>query len=107
MNAFVPLGSFMNKLYGILDADVNVVHNIQKYRLKDNNTLNRKFCTLEKSGPQLLKFLNKKNFTVNYTVVPYTGVSIIDFRFHFGLVRQMHPVTSLRKLGPCKCHLLS
>ena len=81
VNAFVPLGAFMDKHYGIIDADVNVVHNIQKYRLKDNNTLNRKFCTLEKSGPQLLKCLNKKNFKVNYTVVPYTGVSMIDFRF--------------------------
>ena len=81
VNAFVPLGEFMNKLYGIKDADVSVVHNIQKYRLKDNNTLNRKFCTLEKSGPQLLRFLNNKNFKVNYTVVPYTGVSMIDFRF--------------------------
>ena len=81
VNAFVPLGSFMDKLYGIIDVDVYVIHNIQKYRLKDNNTLNRKFCTLEKSGPQLLKCLNKKNFKVNYTVVPYTGVSMIDFRF--------------------------
>ena len=25
--------------------------------------------------------LSKKNFSVNYTVVPYTGVSMIDFRF--------------------------
>ena len=75
------MGAFIDKHYGIIDADVNVVHNIQKYRLKDNNTLNRKFCTLEKSGPQLLKCLNKKNFKVNYTVVPYTGVSMIDFRF--------------------------
>jgi len=81
VNAFIPLGAFMDKLYGIVDADVNVVHNIQKYRLKDNDTLNRKFCTLEKSGPQLLKCLSKKNFSVNYTVVPYTGVSMIDFRF--------------------------
>ena len=69
------------QVYGIVDADVNVVHNIQKYRLKSNDTLNRKFCTLEKSGPQLLKCLSKKNFSVNYTVVPYTGVSMIDFRF--------------------------
>ena len=81
VNAFIPLGSFMENNYGIIDADVNVVHNIQEYRLKDNNTLNRKFCTLEKSGPQLLKSINKKNFKVNYTVVPYTGVSMIDFRF--------------------------
>jgi len=51
--------------------------------MKDNFTLNRKFCTLEKSGPSLLSFLEKDNFIVNYTVVPYTGVSIIDFRFRF------------------------
>ena len=81
VNAFIPLGSFMENNFGIIDADVNVVHNIQEYRLKDNITLNRKFCTLEKSGPQLLKSINKKNFKVNYTVVPYTGVSMIDFRF--------------------------
>ena len=62
-------------------SDVNVVHNIQHYKLKNFNTLVRKFCTLEKSGPNLLKFLNKDNFNVNYTVIPYDGVSIIDFKF--------------------------
>ena len=62
-------------------SDVNVVHNIQNYKLKNFNTLVRKFCTLEKSGPNLLKFLNKDNFNVNYTVIPYDGVSIIDFKF--------------------------
>ncbi|SVC66763.1 uncharacterized protein METZ01_LOCUS319617, partial [marine metagenome] len=81
VNAFIPLCYFLDKLYGVLDADVNVVHNIQKYRLEENNTLNRKFCTLEKSGPNLLECVNNNNFTVNYTVVPYTGVSMIDFRF--------------------------
>ena len=82
VNAYVPLGSYINKMYGILDSDVNVIHNIQSYRVSDNYTLNRKFCTLEKSGPELLPFLGEKNFVVNYTVVPYTGVSMIDFRFH-------------------------
>jgi glyceraldehyde 3-phosphate dehydrogenase len=81
VNAFVPLGEYLNKIYGVKDADVNVVHNIQKYRIEKNYTLNRKFCTLERIGPQLLKFLNKNNFKVNYTVVPYTGISAIDFRF--------------------------
>ncbi len=81
VNAFVPLADYINKNYGVKDADVNVIHNIQEYRLAKNHTLNRKFCTLEKSGPRLLKFLNKNNFNVNYTVVPYTGVSSIDFRF--------------------------
>ena len=82
VNAFVPLCQFMQKKYGILDSDVNVIHNIQEYCLADHNTLNRKFCTLEKSGPELLPFLGDHNFLVNYTVVPYTGVSMIDFRFH-------------------------
>ena len=82
VNAYVPIGAYMQKKYGILDSDVNVIHNIQEYCLEDNNTLNRKFCTLEKSGPELLPFLGENNFVVNYTVVPYTGVSMIDFRFH-------------------------
>jgi len=83
VNAYVPISEYMNKKYCILDSDVNVIHNIQEYRIEDNNTLNRKFCTLEKSGPALLSFLTEDNFVVNYTVVPYTGVSMIDFRFHF------------------------
>jgi glyceraldehyde 3-phosphate dehydrogenase len=66
-----------------LDSDVNVVHNIQEYRLHENQTLNRKFCTLERSGPSLLPFLRNNNFIVNYTVVPHTGVSMFDFRFRF------------------------
>ena len=77
----MPLGEYINKNFGICDADVNVIHNIQQYRLRDNYTLTRKFCTLEKSGPKLLSFLNSRNFNVNYTVVPYSGVSTIDFRF--------------------------
>ena len=81
VNAYVPLANYLNSMFGILDSDVNVIHNIQEYRLDENYTLIRKFCTLEKSGPTLLDFLNTQNFKVNYTVVPYTGVSIIDFRF--------------------------
>lgn len=81
VNAYVPLAAYVHEKFGILDSDVAVIHNIQPYRLKDANTLNRKFCTLEKSGPNLLPFLGPDNFTVNYTVIPYTGVSMIDFRF--------------------------
>lgn len=81
VNAFVPFANFLHKRYRILDSDVNVIHNIQEYRLADNQTLNRKFCTLEKAGPRLLGFVGPQNFVVNYTVVPYTGVSMIDFRF--------------------------
>ena len=45
-----------------LESDVNVIHNIQEYRLQDNYTLIRKFCTLEKSAPLLLQSLNNNNF---------------------------------------------
>ncbi|MDA1238505.1 MAG: hypothetical protein O3A15_06115 [Proteobacteria bacterium] len=79
VNAYVPLAKYIHETFDILDSDVNVVHNVAKHKLE--NTLIRKFCTLEKSAINLLPFLNKDNFIVNYTVVPYTGVSLIDFRF--------------------------
>ena len=79
VNAFVPLAKYIYEKFGYLDCDVNVVHNVAEHKLE--NTLIRKFCTLEKSATNFLPFLNKDNFVVNYTVVPYTGVSLIDFRF--------------------------
>ena len=81
VNAFVPLANFLNKQFGIISSDVNVIHNIPRYQLHDNYTLNRKVCTLEKSAIKLLSFVDKDNFNVNYTIVPYEHVSIIDFRF--------------------------
>ena len=81
VNAFTPLAAFIDKKYGLENADVNVIHNIQKYRVDENYTLNRKFCTLEKSAVELLECINENNFVVNYTVIPYTGVSTIDYRF--------------------------
>jgi len=81
VNAFLPIGKWIENNYGIYDSDVNVIHNIQEYRLQDNDTLNRKFCTLEESAKNLMPTINDSNFTVNYTVIPYTGVSMIDFRF--------------------------
>ncbi len=81
VNAYTPLANFINKKYGVYDSDANFIHNIQNYKLKYFNSLNRKFCTLEKSGPNLLRFLNRENFTVNYTVIPFSGVSMLDLRF--------------------------
>ena len=81
VNAYLPIGKWMENTYGVHDSDVNVIHNIQEYRLNDNNTLNRKFCTLEESAKNLMPSINDSNFVVNYTVIPYTGVSMIDFRF--------------------------
>lgn len=81
VNAYVPLAHYIHGTYGIHDSDVNVVHNVPAYKLSDSQTLNRKFCTLEKSAKHLLPYLHDENFIVNYTLVPYTGASLIDFRF--------------------------
>jgi len=81
VNAYIPFAAWIDDNYEIIDSDVNVIHNIQGYRMEDNCTLNRKFCTLEKSAKLLMDSINDNNFMVNYTVVPYTGVSMIDFRF--------------------------
>ncbi len=77
----MPFANWIDKNYGIIDSDVNVIHNIQEYRLQNNNSLNRKFCTLEESAKLLMDSINDNNFLVNYTVIPYAGVSMIDFRF--------------------------
>ncbi len=81
VNSFIPFANWVSEKYGIEDSDVNVIHNIQEYRIRENNTLNRKFCTLEKSAKLMMDEINDDNFIVNYTVIPYTGVSSIDFRF--------------------------
>ena len=81
VNAYVPFANFIHNTFGVIDSDVNVIHNVQHYRLIDAYTLTRKFCTLEKSALNFLPFLNQDNFNVNYTVIPYDGVSMIDFRF--------------------------
>jgi len=90
VNAYIPFAHWIDQKYGIIDSDVNVIHNIQGYRLKDNNTLNRKFCTLEESAKLLMKSINDDNFLVNYTVIPYTGVSMIDFRFRVNESIDLH-----------------
>ena len=82
VNAFVPIAHLINQNFIIRDCDVNVIHNLPEYKIfQDNYKLERRFCTLSSSGPRLLKFLNKNNFNVNYTLVPYTGPSIMDIRF--------------------------
>lgn len=109
VNAYVPLASYLHKTFGIIDSDVNVIHNIQPYKLSDpaNHTMTRKFCTLEKSGPNLLGFIGPENFIVNYTIVPYAGVSLIDFRFRLkdtegGLDRIIQSLSEAFSRGPLK-----
>jgi len=81
VNAYVPLADFLHGKFGVVDSDVHVIHNTPAYLLEGNMTLKRKACTLEVSAGRLLPFLNAQNFLVKYTVVPYTGVSMIDLRF--------------------------
>jgi glyceraldehyde 3-phosphate dehydrogenase len=82
VNAYVPLAAAINDAFKIQDSDVNVIHNVPRYQLKDNPELfERRNCTLSFMAPKLLPFLNENNFNVNYTLVPVSGVSRIDLRF--------------------------
>ncbi len=81
VNAFIPLAASIDREFGVLDADVNVIHNVPHYKIRSFNTLQRKLCSLEKVAPRLLGFITENNFKVNYTLVPHTGVSMIDYRF--------------------------
>jgi glyceraldehyde 3-phosphate dehydrogenase len=82
VNSFVPLASALNREFRVLNSDVNVIHNIPEYLLQRSpDIFERRSCTLSIMGPKLLDFLNDENFNVNYTIVPISGVSRIDFRF--------------------------
>lgn len=81
VNAYVALTDYINKKYGIIDTDFSVIHNLPEYQLKNFDTLNRRFSTVQKSAVNLLPFLTEENFTVNYTIVPYAGVSMLDYRY--------------------------
>jgi glyceraldehyde 3-phosphate dehydrogenase len=99
VNPGVTLTNFMHQFFGVDECVVGVVHNVQKHRLdaREFHTLQRKFCTLEVMAPKMLPFLTKDNFTVNYTVVPWEGASIIDFAF-----RLKTPGTKSEVLGALK-----
>ncbi|HEX8182183.1 MAG TPA: glyceraldehyde 3-phosphate dehydrogenase NAD-binding domain-containing protein [Candidatus Saccharimonadales bacterium] len=81
VNAYIPLAKWVHDRWGVIDSDVGVIHNIPLHKNGKFNTLERRACTLEQVAPHLLDFLHEDNFTVIYTLVPYTGVSMIDYRF--------------------------
>ena len=95
VNAFVPLAEWMNNTFGILDAEVYVVHNVPGYKLKmlKNQVLYRKECTLEVVAPKLLEFLPSNRFFVDYVVCPFTNVSGITLCF--GLKKEINKETFL------------
>lgn len=90
VNAFVQLTNCLDKLFNVSSSDVNVIHNIPEYQLNSGSIgtpglptvpLKRKSCTLSQVAPLLLPCVTNENFNVNYTLIPYTGVSIIDYRY--------------------------
>lgn len=99
VNAYVPFHNYLSKKYKLINADVNVIHNIQEYKLSSFDTLVRKFCTLEKSATLLLEDVNDHNFNVNYTVIPYAGVSMIDFRFQLQKNQNLNEIKDYLQKG--------
>ena len=82
VNAFIPLANSLHTQFKVIESDVNVIHNIPEYKLRTiPDIFERRDCTLSFMAPKLLNFINLENFNVNYTIVPITGVSRIDFRF--------------------------
>ena len=97
VDAYVPLANWINKSFKILNSDLNIIHNTPDYKIKEYgvDSIIVRSCTLETVGPQLLYFLNKSNFHINYTMIPYSGVSIIDMRFQ---IKKKTNVNTFKKL---------
>lgn len=82
VNAYVPLAAYLNDGFGVVDSDVHIIHSVPEYQLPEHRTPKRAPCSLMSSAPKLLPFLDPgRNFQVAYTIVPYSGVSMIDLRF--------------------------
>ena len=83
VNAYVPLAAWIDTKLGIVNSDVSVIHSVPEYKLQNSEfqTPERRSCTLEHSAPKFIRALKQNNFRVNYTLIPYTGVSFIDIRF--------------------------
>lgn len=79
VNAFVPLAHWVHRRYGVEEAEVQVIHNQPAHRMEAHPR--RQACTLERMGPQLLPWLDAGRFAVNYTLIPYTGASLLELRF--------------------------
>ncbi len=91
VNAYVCLANFINNNYGVVSSDANIIHNTPKH-LCSRALISKKQCTLEQAASQHLSFLNSGNFAVNYTLIPFTGVSVIDYRF------ELHKPVSVEKI---------
>jgi len=79
VNALVPLAHWLHQSYGVVEAEMQVIHNLPAHRMEPHPR--RQPCTLARMGPQLLPWLQAERFAVNYTLIPYTGASLLDMRF--------------------------
>lgn len=85
VNPGILILSIFCKRLTIMSSTINIIHSVPEWQLKKGlrNTLSRKYCTLEKLAPKLISSLKPKAVKVNYTFVPFSGVSIMDFEFCF------------------------
>lgn len=79
VNCYTPFAAFVNKMYEVKNSHASFVHNLPQYKI-DKNIIEKKYCTLQSNAPKKLSFLNDE-FIVDYTLVPYTGVSMFTFIF--------------------------
>lgn len=81
INGFMPIAGLLEKKFGITEAGLNVTHNTPLKDIKNAfSTILRRTCTLEYVGPILMPVL-KDRFFVNYHLVTYPGVSLMDLQF--------------------------
>lgn len=81
VNAFTPLAQWLHDAYGVVQAQVSIVHNVAPHQLADHPDPLWRACTLEAMAPRLLPWLAPARLAVSYALVPYTGGSLIDMRF--------------------------
>ncbi|MDO8633674.1 MAG: glyceraldehyde 3-phosphate dehydrogenase NAD-binding domain-containing protein [archaeon] len=79
-NCFLPVARLIHEQFGIASACASVIHNTPLDKIsKPFGEILLKHCTLEFAGPKLFPVLG--DFFVNYRMVPYPGVSLMDMQF--------------------------
>jgi|GEM_PF-818000 len=83
INGYLPIARVLNDSFEIEESGLNVTHNTPIKDIRPPyGTLLRRVCTLEYVAPRLIQALEGR-FFVNYHLVPYPGVSLMDFEFRF------------------------
>lgn len=81
LNAYLPIAKILNDAYGIQESQVHVTHSTPLRSIKKPfGSILGKPCTLEYAAPLFFPQL-KDNFFVQYRMIPYPGVSLMDMCF--------------------------